>query len=77
MTTSTESFDDESIWPTWYTVQVWNGPDDLFLKSSYSSKDTAIAVARNLSRHYEGRMDGVTLRRWVYTPSQAELEGVQ
>lgn len=63
------------MWPTWYTVQVWNGPDDLFMKSSYADKDTAVVVAQNLSKYYEGRMDNVTLKRWVYTPTKLELEG--
>jgi hypothetical protein len=76
MTMSTE-LSDERIWPTWYTVQVWNGPDDLFMKTSYADKETAVRVAQNLKRHYDGRMDSVTLKRWAYTPSEAELEGIK
>lgn len=67
--------DDERLWPTWYTVQVWNAPEDLFMRTSYASKDKAVRVAQNLQRHYDGRMHSVTLKRWVYTPTQAELEG--
>jgi hypothetical protein len=75
MTLSTESFDDERIWPTWYTVQVWNGPGDLFMRTSYPSQEVAVEVAKNLSRYYEGRMEGVTLKRWNYIPTEYELTG--
>lgn len=74
MTLSTESFDDERIWPTWYTVQVWNQPDDLFMRTSYHSRETAVAVAQNLSTYYQDRMHEVTLKRWNYEPTPWELE---
>lgn len=66
---------DESVWPTWYTVQVWNGPDDLFMRTSYADKNLAISVARNLDAYYSGRMHKVTLRRWDYEPTEVEMNG--
>lgn len=77
MTSSTESFDDERMWPTWYTVQVWNDPDDLFMKVSYHERDKAVAVAQNLERHYDDRMYSITLKRWNYEPTPWELEEVE
>lgn len=69
--------EDEALWPTWYTVQVWNEPDDLFMRTSYHSRETAILVAKNLERHYDDRMHGVTLKRWNYEPTPWELEEVE
>lgn len=66
---------DEAVWPTWYTVQVWNAPDDLFMRTSYASKDLAISVARNLDAHYAGRMHKVSIKRWDYEATEMELTG--
>lgn len=66
---------DELMWPTWYTVQVWNAPDDLFMRTSYHSRETAVLVAQNLKKHYDDRMHDVTLKRWNYDPNPWELSG--
>lgn len=68
-------FTDEQVWPTWYTVQVWNAENDLFMRTSYPSKELAQQVARNMTDYYHGRMHAVTLRRWVYEPTEWELNG--
>lgn len=63
------------MWPTWYTVQVWNGEDDLFMRTSYERREDAVLVARNLKDYYGERMHDVTLKRWNYQPNEWELTG--
>ena len=75
MSISATQDSDEEMWPTWYTVQVWNAPDDLFMRTSYYSRETAVLVAQNMKNYYEDRMHDVTLRRWNYEPNEWELTG--
>lgn len=70
-----EDMSDEVMWPTWYTVQVWNEPGDLFMRSSYANREIAVQVARNLQSYYNDRMHEVTLKRWAYEPNPWEVSG--